>query len=345
MARVYTSRQLFDPNLIAIMNQQNQNAVTNQLNRDKMMGDSVRNMLGGIGKAVDSAYDDYKTKQAQKQRYDEVMGQATIAQQADPLFMAAARDYAREGNANSLTSYQLGRETAEARKLEAQKREDEAAANKARDTNIRRENDRTAYLKAQKDMLDAIRTGDYSSAEIYKSQMNAIENRWEPGTFGKSSDELYNARKREREEAAEKQRVKETSEQLKAEDLQRMKDDSYNQRIWLETEVLPNLKNINDKGDAKRQVERLYAAHQLTDEDRKALHAKIDGTETVGEGKQKVQKLKAEEATGKAIDEANNKAAAKKYVGKKMNSLEWNKIPAEQKKYLNRDAQGVVTEK
>ena len=345
MARVYTSRQLIDPNLANYMEQVIQNRVANQLNRDKMLGDSVRHMLTGVGSAVDEAYTNWKNKKEEQARYDQIMGQSTIAQQSDPNYIAAVKDYAKTGNAQPITSYMLGKEAAEARKLEAQKREDEAAANKTRDTNIRRENDRIAYLKAQKDMLDAMKAGDYSSAEIYKSQMNSIENRWEPGTFGKSSDELYDARKREIDEAAEKQRIKETSEQLKAEDAQRMKEDSYNQRIWYETEVLPNLKNINDKGDAKRQVERLYAAGQLTDEDRKALHAKIDGTETVGEGKQRVHKQKAEEATGKAIDESRNKADAQQYVGKKLNSLEWNKIPAEQKKYLNRDAQGVVTEK
>lgn len=345
MAKVYNSRSLIDPNMYSVMNQQIQNRVANQLNRDKMVGDSIRHMLTGIGSAVDDAYTNWKNKKEEQARYDQIMGQSAIAQQSDPNYIAAVKDYAKTGNSQPITSYMLGKEAAEARKLEAQKRDEAAEAEKARNAAIRLENDRTDYLKAQKSMMDSMAAGDYTTAEIYKSQMNAIEKRYEPGTFGSSSDELYNARKKAIDEAAEKQRIKETSEQLKAEDAQRMKEDSYNQRIWYETEVLPNLKNINDKGDAKRQVERLYAAGQLTDEDRKALHAKIDGTETIGEGKQKVHKQKTEEATGKAIDEANNKDAAKLYVGKKLNSLEWNKIPAEQKKYLNRDAQGNITEK
>lgn len=352
MAKVYNSRSLIDPNMYSVMNQQIQNRVTNQLNRDKMLGDSVRHMLTGIGSTVDEAYTNWKNKKEEQARYDQIMGQSTIAQQSDPNYIAAVKDYAKTGNAQPITSYMLGKEAAEARKLEAQKREDAAAAEKARNDAIRLENDRTDYLKAQKSMMDSMAAGDYTTAEIYKSQMNAIEKRYEPGTFGSSSDDLYNARKKAIEEAAAKKEIEERdermmreSEALEKKEAEEKAANSYSNRIFIETEVIPNLKNVQNKAEAKAQIERLYNDGQLSMEDRKALHAKIDGTETVGEGKQKVHKQKAEEATGKAIDEANNKTEAMKYVGKKMNSLEWNKIPTEQKKYLNRDAQGVVTEK
>ena len=342
MAKVYNSRSLIDPNMYSVMNQQIQNRVNNQMNRDKMVGESVRQMLTGIGSAVDDAYTNWKNKKEEQARYDQIMSQSTIAQQSDPNYIAAVKDYAKSGNAQPITSYMLGKEAAEARKLEAQKRDDAAEAEKARNAAIRLENDRTDYLKAQKSMMDSMAAGDYTTAEIYKSQMNAIEKRYEPGTFGSSSDELYDARKKAIDEAAEKQRIKETSEQLKAEDAQRMKEDSYNQRICYETEVLPNLKNINDKGDAKRQVERLYAAGQLTDEDRKALHAKIDGTETIGEGKQKVHKQKTEEATGKAIDESRNKDDAKKYDGQKMSKRVYDGLDENVRKYITIDGQGIA---
>lgn len=341
MARVYTSRQLIDPNLASYMEQVIQNRVANEANRNKEFLSSTRNMLSSIGETADDYIGRY---QRQKELQNAEANKDSVSYIDDPIYRAAREEYIRTGNSQPITSYMLQKEAAKARELEAQKREDAANAEKARDTNIRRENDRTAYLRAQKDMIDAMKAGDYSSAEIYKSQMNSIESRWEPGTFGKSSDDLYNARKRELDEVAEKQRIKETSEQLKAEDAQRMKEDSYNQRIWYETEVLPNLKNINDKGDAKRQVERLYAAGQLTDEDRKALHAKIDGTETVGEGKQKVRKQKDEEATGKAIDENRNKTDAKKYVGQKMSKRIYDGLDENIRKYIILDAQGIVKE-
>ena len=343
MAKVYNSRSLIDPNMYSVMNQQIQNRVANQLNRDKMVGDSVRHMLTGIGSAVDDAYTNWKNKKEEQARYDQIMGQSTIAQQSDPNYIAAVKDYAKSGNSQPITSYMLGKEAAEAKKAaDAQAKATQDWHDRNQKMAAEDKND-----KLRKEALAAQDAGNYTEAEYLTNQANRLKTAWAERGYdiGEDFSSILDAAKKDKEEAAEKQRIKETSEQLKAEDAQRMKEDSYNQRIWYETEVLPNLKNINDKGDAKRQVERLYAAGQLTDEDRKALHAKIDGTETVGEGKQKVHKQKAEEATGKAIDESRNKADAQQYVGKKLNSLEWNKIPAEQKKYLNRDAQGVVTEK
>lgn len=352
MAKVYNSRSLIDPNMYSVMNQQIQNRVANQLNRNKMLGESVRNMLTGIGSVVDDAYTDWKNKKEEQARYDQIMGQSTVEQQNDPNYIAAVKDFAKTGNSQPITSYMLGKEAAEARKLEAQKRDDAAEAEKARNAAIRLENDRTDYLKAQKSMMDSMAAGDYTTAEIYKSQMNAIEKRYEPGTFGSSSDDLYIARKKAIDEAAAKKEIEERdermmreSEALEKQEAEEKAANSYSNRIFIETEVIPNLKNVTEKAEAKAQIERLYNNGQLSMDDRKALHAKIDGTETVGEGKQKVHKQKAEEATGKAIDESRNKTEALKYVGKKLNVLEWNKIPEEQKKYLNRDAQGVVTEK
>ena len=351
MAKVYNSRSLIDPNMYTVMNQQIQNRVANQLNRDKMLGESVRHMLTGIGSTVDDAYTNWKNKKEEQASYDQIMGQSTIAQQNDPNYIAAVKDYAKTGNSQPITSYMLGKEAAEARKLEAQKREDAAEAEKARNAAIRLENDRTDYLKAQKSMMDSMAAGDYTTAEIYKSQMNAIEKRYEPGTFGSSSDELYDARKRTIDEATAKKEIEERDERMmrESEALEKKEDEekaanSYSNRIFVETEIIPNLKNIQEKAEAKAQIERLYNDGQLSMDDRKALHAKIDGTETVGEGRQKVHKQKDEEATGKAIDENRNKTDAKKYVGQKMSKRVYDGLDENIRKYITLDAQGIVKE-
>lgn len=350
MARVYTSRQLFDPNLIAIMNQQNQNAVTNQLNRDKMMGDSVRNMLGGIGKAVDSAYDDYKTKQAQKQRYDEVMGQATIAQQADPLFMAAARDYAREGNANSLTSYQLGREAAEAKKLEAQKRNDEQERIKWNQEQIALRDDQNKYQELTNKALDAEAAGDYVTAEFYTNQAKALEAKYaDKGMqFGSDISTLIANRKKNAEAAAEKKRLEEI-ETKKAEDRE------TNRLLNVENEKL-NIRDALDNAKNKEERRAILASIQdpskwpsMNEKERLELQKELSGQKTLSERKQEASETAYVQAAGEQtkedIDEAKNKTAAKQYVGKKMNILQYKKIPEEQRQYLSIDAQGNVTEK
>lgn len=353
MARVYTSRQLIDPNLASYMEQVIQNRVANEANRNKELLSSTRNMLSPIGKTVD----DYIGRfQREKELQNAEANKDSVSYIDDPTYRAAREEYIRTGSSQPITSYMLQKEAAEARKLEAQKREDAANTEKDRNAAIRLENDRTDYLKAQKNMMDSMAAGDYATAEIYKSQMNAIEKRYEPGTFGSSSDALYNARKKAIEEAAAKKEAEELEKQAAEADAKTLElankakeQYSFNTRMNVENNVLPNAKNIDDKTNYKKLVKQLYDNGKLTEDDAKLLLNKIDSTETIGEKTKKSVEgtiaSKEGEKTGKNIDENRNKADAKQYVGKKLNSLEWNKIPAEQKKYLNRDAQGVVTEK
>lgn len=346
MARVYTSRQLFDPNLIAMMNQQNQNAATNQLNRDKMMGDSVRNMLGGIGKAVDSAYDDYKTKQAQKQRYDEVMGQATIAQQADPLFMAAARDYAREGNANSLTSYQLGKEAAEAKKAAA------AQSKATQDWHDR--NQKMAaednYENYRKEALAAQDKGDYATAEYLLNKANRLKNEWAERGYdiGEDFGSILDAAKRAKEEAAEKKRLEEI-EAKKAEDRE------TNRLLNVENEKL-NIRDALDNAQTKEQRRAILASIQdpskwpsMTEKERLELQKELSGQKTLSERKQEARDAahvqKTGEATGKSIDEAEYKKKAKDYDGKKMSKRQYDALDENVRQYITIDGQGIAHSK
>lgn len=336
MARVYTSRQLIDPSLASYMEQVIQNRVANEANRNKEFLSSTRNMLSSIGETADDYIGRY---QRQKELQNAEANKDSVSYIDDPTYRAAREEYIRTGSSQPITSYMLQKEAAKARELEAQKREDAADAEKARNAAIRLENDRTDYLKAQKSMMDSMAAGDYTTAEIYKSQMNAIEKRYEPGTFGSSSDALYNARKKAIEEGAAKKAIEErdermiaASEALEKKEAEEKAANSYNNRIFVETEVIPNLKNVQDKAEAKSQIERLYKNGQLTMDDRKALHAKIDGTETVGEGRQKVHKQKAEEATGKAID-TNTAQLELAKKAKEKKEKNYNLTAAEQEAY------------
>lgn len=344
MARVYTSRQLIDPDLATYMEQVIQNRVTNQLNRNKMLGESVRHMLTGIGSTVDDAYSNWKNKKEEQARYDQIMGQSTIAQQNDPNYIAAVKDYAKTGNAQPITSYMLGKEAAEAKKLEAQKRNDEQERIKWNQEQIALRDDQNKYQELTSKALDAQAAGDYTTAQFYTNQAKALEAKYaDKGMeFGSDISSLIDARKKtEYEKWKKDEEARQDKEEADKVEQERL----YNVEQFLST--IPTVFTDDEEKEGWRN--QINANEYMTTEEKtKALQElrKIQtGKAAVQQARQNAQTQKAGEATGKAIDEANNKAEAKKYVGKKMNSLEWNKIPAEQKKYLNRDAQGVVTEK
>lgn len=344
MAKVYNSRSLIDPNMYSVMNQQIQNRIANQLNRDKMLGESVRHMLTGIGSTVDDAYTNWKNKKEEQARYDQIMSQSTIAQQNDPNYIAAVKDYAKTGNSQPITSYMLGKEAAEAKQLEAQKRNDEQERIKWNQEQIALRDDQNKYQELTSKALDAQAAGDYTTAQFYTNQAKALEAKYaDKGMdFGSDISGLIDARKKTEYEKWKKEEEtrqdKEEADKLEQERL-------YNVEQFLST--IPTVfADDEEKEGWRNQIN--ANVYMTTDEKTKALQElrKIQtGKAAAQQARQNAQTQKAGEATGKSIDENRNKADAKQYVGKKLNSLEWNKIPAEQKKYLNRDVQGIVTEK
>lgn len=169
MAKIYSSRQMLDPNAISYMNTDMQNRINNERERNRLMHDSVRYGLGALGKAFDSAYDEYKTKRDAKKRYDEVMSLATKVQMTDPLFVAATRDYSRTGSASPLTSYQLQKETAEANRIEREKQK-----------SLEKEHNYPSYIEAVRKMnaeLDKP-VPDYEVAEQYKAEAEFLNKKY-----------------------------------------------------------------------------------------------------------------------------------------------------------------------
>lgn len=271
----------------------------------------------------------------------------------DPIYRAARNEYIRTGSSSPLMSYQMQKLAAEERLRAAEKAEAEKKYQKELHDAVTLREDRNKYSQLQANMFKAMDEGNMADAQTYKNQMEGLEQHYAKyypdytNPFGDTAQSMWDARSEQKriadEKTAEANRLERMGQNIEKE----FADNSYNQRIWFETNVLPGLKNVQDKAQAKEQVERI--ANNLTEEDRKALHSEIDATETLGEKKKKsvegATANKAGEAAGAAIDEAKNKENASKYSGKKLNSLEWNKIPDEQKKYLIRDAAGNVSMK
>lgn len=67
MARIYQTRQLFDPSLANYMEQVIQNRVANETNRNKNILSSTRNMLSSIGETIDEAANNYYERKARQE--------------------------------------------------------------------------------------------------------------------------------------------------------------------------------------------------------------------------------------------------------------------------------------
>lgn len=341
MAKVYNSRSLIDPNMYSVMNQQIQNRVANQLNRDKMLGDSVRHMLTGIGSTVDEAYTNWKNKKEEQARYDQIMGQSTIAQQNDPNYIAAVKDYAKTGNAQPITSYMLGKEAAEAKKLEAQKRNDEQERIKWNQEQIALRDDQNKYQELTSKALDAQAAGDYTTAQFYTNQAKALEAKYaDKGMeFGSDISGLIDARKKTEYEKWKKdeeaRQDKEEADKLEQERL-------YNVEQFLST--IPTVFADDEEKEGWRN--QINANEYMTTEEKtKALQElrKIQtGKAAVQQARQNAQVQKAGEATGKAIDENKNKADAKKYDGQKMSKRVYDGLDENIRKYITIDSQGIA---
>lgn len=342
MARIYNSRIMLDPSVLQNMNTVNQQRYENEVARRNAVMSPIRDLINSAGKTFDNYV-------AEKQRANEVANWS----ETDPIANAAKEEYIRTGNSNPMMSYQMQKLAAEAKKRADEKAEAEKKYQKELHDAVTLREDRNKYGQLQANMFKAMDEGNMADAQTYKNQMEGLEQHYAKyypdykNPFGDTAENMWNARSEQKkiadEKAAEAIRLERMGNNIEKE----FADNSYNQRIWFETNVIPTLKNVTDKAEAKEQVERI--ANNLTDEDRKALHSKIDATETLDEKKKKAVEgtvaNKTGEATGKSIDETNNRNTAKQYNGKKMNSLAWNKLSDDVKKYLNRDANGMVSYK
>lgn len=354
MARVYTSRQLIDPSLASYMEQVIQNRVANEANRNKEFLSSTRNMLSSIGETADDYIGRY---QRQKELQNAEANKDSVSYIEDPTYRAAREEYIRTGNSQPISSYMLQKEAAKARALEAKKTAENKESNEEFHRAVRLAQARPEYAKTQKAMNDAIDAGDYETAEMYKKTLQAYETEFGADAFGDDAATVLEARKKtaeaKREAAAQEQEEKKIAEkqeafenELDAAKAKEITDKSFEMRNFIMDNFMP-------VGAVKDKNEQIYLANlvrntKMTDEDKKYLLDKIY-SETKQEQITKAQNAavssKAGEKTGKTIEENENKTAASAYAGKKMNSLQWNKLDDKVKQYLNRDGSGVVSMK
>lgn len=345
MARVYTTRQLLDPNMISILNKQAANKLQFETEQNKAKYDAIRKALGTAGSVGQNIYE-------QSKRASEMEDEWSISPEVlnDPVYKAAREEYIRTGSSGPLQQYILQKQTADARKEESKLRSEQAAKDKAWHDAVRLAQARPEYSKVQKAMFDAIDAGDYETADIMKKQLQAYETEFGSEAFGGSAESMAEARKKSAKAATQKAaREKADQEELEMgeRNLKAIQEVNENERLH-KVALFKNTLPTTFKTEAEKQkvYDLIEKNEDMTLVEKTKLLDEIRSVESGATAKKKsiqsATATKAGEATGKSIDEATNKNKAATYIGQKMNSLNFEDIPDEVRAYLKMDSKGIV---
>lgn len=349
MARIYSSRKLLDPSVLQNMNNIVQQRYQNEAARRQSVLSPMRDLINSVGKTVDDSIAQYNREQ-EVSKWD--LG-------TDPVANAAREEYIRTGSSQPLMSYQMQKLAAEAKKRTDEKAEAEKKYQKELHDAVTLREDRNKYSQLQANMFKAMDEGNMADAQTYKNQMEGLEQHYAKyypdykNPFGDTAQSMWDARSEQKRLADEKRAQEEADKQdldLGEKNLKAIQEINEQERLYKVEQFLSTLPTVFKNDAAKQKVYDLINSNEDMNTAEKAAMLKTvretDSGETAKKkAKQGAAANKAGEATGEAIDEAKNKTAASEYNGKKLNSLEWNKISEDVKKYLIRDAAGNVSMK
>lgn len=341
MARIYTSRQLLDPRMIQMANQ----ATENRIAQDAARRQNVLNAWQNVGTSAGSALDKYmaakKAEEEQNKRYNELLWNSSEDDRRDPAYLAAINEYARTGSASPLSNLILQRQAAEARREAAAQAKAEKDATDKMHKAVRLEQARGQYAKNLQGYNAA-----QSNAEKQQFLLanKALEKEFGSEHFGQTMDDYAEAKAKDEVEARQlAYELEQDKKEQKA-----IEDKSYDVKNWIRENIIP-LGAIKRKEDQIEIADFIRDSRGLTEADRKELLDEVLKNKTQAEAVRTAQQGAAATHAGKKttekLEEADNRNKAKSYAGKKMNVLEWKKIPEEVRQYLKIDANGNVTEK
>ena len=378
MARIYTSRQLLDPSLISMANQ----AVENRIAQDSARRKNVIDAWSNVANVAGSSFDDWRRRQAredklnegiealrpklvQKQKYENnPMFQMVMKdnprfagdkayfsnqkevdefnrQVTDPAFIAAADEFIRTGGSSPLGNLLLQRQAAASRAAAAAQAKAEKEAADRMHKAVRLEQARGQYAKNLQG-YNAAQSNAEKQQFLLANQ--ALEKEFGSEPFGQTMAEYAEAKAKDDIEARQlAYELEQDKKEQKAID-----DKSLDMKLWFRQNILP-LGAIKNKKEQNRIADLIRSAKVMTDADRNELLEEVLKTKThadnVVTSKQKAEENFAGKKTTEKLEENALKDKAKGYSGKKMNILEYKKIPEDVRQFLKIDANGNVTEK
>lgn len=349
MARIYQSRALIDPSLYQMSGQLMNERIRQEHERRKMLSDAITAAGEGLGKTINSGLEEYKARQeeaARKEYLDQVMAdnEEFAKYQNNPFFKAGVNEFIRTGASSPLMSF-LSSERAAQEHSDTKKWHDAVRAEQARER----------YAK-NLELYD--NAGTESQKQQYLLANQALEKEFGP-IFGQQMSD-YAVAKNQDDIEARRLAYELAEDKKEAEAKARRSDDT---KYWIQQNVMPvgsvkpegykskkdgKWKQTKSAEEVRGEIAKFIQRNpDLDDDDKKELLDKLYGNKTQTELNQgAADEAKAGHTgkkTGKALEDADNKKTASSYAGKKLNSLEWGKIPDEVKNFLKRDASGNVT--
>ena len=300
MARIYQTRNLLDPQMIAMANQSQQNQYNAGHNRIGNITNAVGNALTGLAQAGTDAYNTYKENEARDLRERTVNSWNIDPVFAnDPVFKAAREEYIRTGSTGPLSQLKMQMEAAKARENELAIRKQEAAALANKQAEINLNEARPKYMELVNKML----TGEITPNEkqVIEAQLKDYETRF-PGIQGTVDREAL-------AQGIEQQRI----EEKKANDKEMMRADNALDEMNQVKTMLRNPKLTPEQRDAiAKDINDSNKYPFMNQEERTALRKEVYGTETQKEATSKNIKGTIAGIAGESVKKAHEKSEEEK---------------------------------
>lgn len=277
MARIYQTRTLLDPSLIGVLNQRQAQRYNEDAQRRKQVLDAFNNMTSQLGQAGTDAYNRYKTQEGIDTR-KQLLGD--YEQNQDPMYRAAADKFIQSGDPSSMISYQMQKDAAAARQADLQQRQADAAAAKELHNRVLYQDLNGQYGNLLNQYYDAPTEAERM---VIGDKLKTLEAKANEIGYNLGNETQRNAILEARQADAADKHTAELAEEAQ-------KKYSFDHRMNIENNVLPNAKSLEDKTNYKKMIKSLYDNGKLTKEDFDALYNKIESTTT-----QKEQIKKANE--------------------------------------------------
>lgn len=261
MARLYTSRTLLDPSLLASSGQLLDARIRQEQERRRPVVESVQNAVSTMGSTFDQLKDQYGRDRYLKRVMEENPEFAGYAK--NPFFKAGMHEFVRTGSASPLMQFlgqentrKIAEQAAEQRAYESELRYLDSLERQNREDRFKRANAEAEVEGLRQKAAAAANEGKYAEAEMYDKQawLKARANGLDTG-----SGEYLEAIKKENE----------------------AKTTSMNNRIELEGQL--NSRDITTDDDLQKYKQNIRAWHdqgRINDADYKKLLASADSFKT-----------------------------------------------------------------
>lgn len=351
MARLYSSRVLLDPSLLSIAEQKKQQYIQNNRDYLNKQTEAINTALQGIGKAATDAYGRYSRRnlvedaEAGYDKWDKEKQEEYNTMKADPYYQAAVDRFIQTGDPSSMNAYKQNVLMQKMRAQEATKKAEDAAKAAEWHENVQFGTDQANVAKLTSQMYEALDKGNLAAAEAIQQQIKSYEDKWAPKNrnFGNTAEAMLKARQEEIQTKADEEMGAKNLKTLQEAD---EADRKYRAELFINNKIPKLFAKETDKNAVYADIQGAVETGLLKPDEATKLMQEVRNAESGEVIKKKASANAVAGAVGKAttdaIDTAKLKANAQKYNGQKMNVLQFNKIPEDERKFLTIDGMGNV---